>query len=113
MTQKKRGSVNPRFKIGDKVRVKPGISDPLFPELPLAGWAGTVTEIIKGHGQINCLFKLDDRTLASIHPIYRKRCDRDGLAFQNMSMDEQNLELDEGTPVPIEQPTEIKTPPLS
>src|SRR5271166_954782 len=113
MTQKKRGSVNPRFKIGDKVRVKPGISDPLFPELPLAGWAGTVTEIIKSHGQINCLFKLDDRTLASMHTIYRKRCDRDGLDFEIMSLYEEELELDDGVLVPIEQPTEIKTPPLS
>ncbi len=113
MSQKKKGSVNPRFKVGDKVRVKPGISDPLFPELPLAGWAGTVTEIIKSHGQINCLFKLDDRTLASMHPIYRKRCDRDGLDFEIMSLYEDELELDDGVLVQIEQPTEIKTPPLS
>jgi hypothetical protein len=30
-----------------------------------------------------------------------------------MSLLEEELELDDGTPVPIEQPTEIKTPPLS
>src|SRR5208337_3546555 len=113
MSQKKRGSVNSRFKVGDKVRVKPGISDTLFPDMLLGGWTGTVAKIIKEHGQINCVFKLDDRTLASIHPIYRKRCDRDGLDFEIMSLDEENLELDDGALVPIEQPTEIKTPPLS
>jgi hypothetical protein len=69
MSHTKNRSDTPRFQVGDKVRVKPGITDPLFPELPLAGWAGTVTEIIKSHRQINCLFKLDDRTLASMHPI--------------------------------------------
>ena len=59
------------------------------------------------------MFKLDDRTLASIHPIYHKRCERDGLDFETMGLGEEDLELDDGTPVPIEQPTEIKTPPLS
>ena len=51
--------------------------------------------------------------LASIHPIYHKRCERDGLDFETMGLGEEDLELDDGTPVPIEQPTEIKTPPLS
>ena len=113
MTRTDKGSGIPRFKVGDKVRVKPGVNDSVFPDMPLGGWTGTVTEIIKDRAQINCLFKLDDRTLASIHPIYRKRCDRDGLDFEIMSLGEEDLEPDDGTPVPIEQPTEIKTPPLS
>ena len=108
MAHTKKGSVNPRFKVGIKVRVKYGVIDPLFSDMPLGGWSGTVTEIIKDHGQINCVFKLDDRTLASIHPIYRKRCDRDGLDFETMDSGEEDLELDDGALVPIEQPTEIK-----
>ena len=79
---------SPRFKVGDKVRVKPGVSDPDFPDMPLGGWSGTVTEIIEHEGQINCVFKLDERTLASIHPIYRKRCERDGLDFETMGLSE-------------------------
>ena len=43
------------------------------------------------------MFKLDDRTLASMHPIYRKRCDRDGLDFEIMSLCEEELELDDGS----------------
>jgi len=88
MAHKKQGSVIPRFKVGDKVRVKPGASDPDFPDMPLGGWSGTVTEIIEHEGQINCVFKLDDRTLASIHPIYRRRCERVGLDFETMSLGE-------------------------
>jgi hypothetical protein len=113
MSHTKRGSVSSRFKVGDKVRVKQGISDLDFPDMPLGGWAGTVTEIIEHKGQINCVFELDERTLASIHPIYRKRCERDGLAFEIMSLGEKEVEPNDGTPVEIEQPTEIKTPPLS
>jgi hypothetical protein len=45
--------------------------------------------------------------------VYRKRCEREGLDFEIMSLRGQELELDDGTPVPIEQPTEIKIPPLS
>jgi Calcium binding len=113
MVHKRKGSINVRFQVGDKVRVKPGISDVLFPDMPLGGWSGSVAEIIKEQGQINYLFKLDDRTLASIHPIYRERCERDGLDFEIMSLHGEELELDDGTPVEIKQPTEIETPPLS
>jgi hypothetical protein len=113
MTHSKKRSASPRFEVGDKVRVKAGVSDPDFPDMPLGGWAGTITEITKHKGRINCVFELDERTLASIHPIYRKRCERDGLDFEIMSLGEEELVADDGTPVPIEQPTEIKTPPLS
>jgi Calcium binding len=110
-TKNKSGSL--RFKVGDKVRVKAGVSDPDFPDMPLGGWAGTITEITKYKGRINCVFELDERTLASIHPIYRKRCERDGLDFEIMRLGEEEVEPDDGTPVSIELPTEIKTPPLS
>ncbi len=113
MSSRNRPSAIPLFKDGDKVRVKPGVSDPDFPDMPLGGWAGTITEIIEHKGQINCVFKLDDRTLKSLHPIYRKRCERDGLDFETMGLGEEDLELDDGTPVAIEQPTQIKTLPLS
>jgi len=34
------------------------------------------------------VFKLDDRTLGSIHPIYRRRCERDGLNFETLGLSE-------------------------
>ena len=71
MAHRKKGPIRPRFQLGDKVRVKPGISDVLFPEMPLGGWSGSVTEIINEKSQIDYLFKLDDRTLASVHPMVR------------------------------------------
>jgi len=67
MSHTKNKSGSPRFKVGDKVRVKPDISDPLFPDMPLGGWSGTATEIIEHEGQINCVFNLDNRTLRRIH----------------------------------------------
>src|SRR5271157_1337690 len=88
MSHTKNRSDTPRFQVGDKVRVKSGVIDPDFLDIPLGGWTGTVTEIIKDHGQINCVFNLDNRTLRSIHPIYRRRCERVGLDFETMSLGE-------------------------
>jgi Calcium binding len=113
MSHTKNKSGSPRFKVGDKVRVKPGISDPDFPDMPLGGWSGTVTEIIEHKGQINCVFELDERTLASIHPIYKQRCEIDGLDYQFMGLGQEEIGPDDGTPVPIEQPTAIVPRPLS
>ncbi len=113
MSHTKNKPGTPRFRVEDKVRVKPGITDPDFPDMPLGGWAGTITEIIGHEGQINCVFKLDKRTLESLHPVYKKRCERDGLDFETMGLGEDEIEIDDGTQFVIEQPTQIKTPPLS
>jgi hypothetical protein len=72
MAHTDKGSVIPRFEPGDKVRVRHGVRDHDFPDIPLGGWSGTVTEIIEHEGQINCVFELDERTLASIHSIYNR-----------------------------------------
>ena len=113
MARTKRGSVIPYFKVGDKIRVKPGVSDPDFPDMPLGGWSGTLTEIIEHAGQINCVFEVDERTLASIHPVYKQRCEIDGLDYQFMGVGQEEIEPDDGTPIPIEQPTAIVPRPLS
>src|SRR5947209_18974415 len=104
MAHTDKGSVVPRFKVGEKVRVKPGVSDPDFPDMPLGGWSGTVTEVIEHEGQINCVFRLDARTLASLHPIYRQRCEIDGLDYEVMGLGEEDFEPDDGVPAPIQPP---------
>jgi hypothetical protein len=103
----------PRFEPGAKVRVKSGVSDPDFPDVPLGGWAGTIKEVYDGVGEVTYLIEWNQNTLGNIHPIYRKRCERDGLDLKTMGLGEEELEIDDGTTVSIEKPTEIKTPPLS
>jgi Calcium binding len=103
----------PRFKPGEKVRVKYGVTVPDFEDIPLGGWTGTVTEVEEANNQVTYEVEWDHRTLGGMHPVYRKRCERDGLGLEAMWLGEEDLEIDDGTPVPIEQPTEIKTPPLS
>lgn len=106
-------SDTPRFKPGDKLRVRHGVRDPDFPDIPLGGWAGTVKEVERAEGETTYLVTWGRATLKGMHPIYKKRCERDGLEVESMWLGEDDLEPDDGTSVPIEQPTAIVTKPLS
>jgi hypothetical protein len=37
------------FAQGDTVRVRSGVTDPDFPDIPLGGWAGKITEVEEGN----------------------------------------------------------------
>jgi hypothetical protein len=113
MPSPRKSSEAVHLQIGAKVRVKYGVIDPDFPDIPLGGWTGTVTEVDQTGDEITYEINWDKRTLGAMHPIHRKRCERDGLELETTWLGEEDIEPDDGTPVPIEQPTEIKTPPLS
>ena len=113
MSHTKNRSDTPRFQVGDKVRVKSGMIDPDFPDIPLGGWSGTVTEVEQADDQITYEIKWNKRTLNGMHPVYLKRCERDGFEMETMWLGEEDIEPDDGTQVSLEQPTQIKTLPLS
>ena len=59
--------------------------DPDFPDIPLGGWAGTIEdESSRSEGQITYVIEWDRRTLGGMHPVYKKRCERDGLDPETM-----------------------------
>jgi hypothetical protein len=102
-----------RFVTGAQVRVKPGITDPDFPDIPLGGWAGAVREVDQRSAPPTYLIEWDRHTLDHMHPVYRKRCERDGLAMESMWLGEDDIEPDSGGPAVIEQPTKIVRRPLN
>src|ERR1700733_1532443 len=106
-------SVPPRFEPGAKVRVKHGVRDPDFADILLGGWAGIAKEVERAEGETTYLIAWDRATLKGMHPVYKKRCERDGLKLESMWLGDEDLELDDGTRVSIEQPTTIITKPLS
>ena len=59
------------------------------------------------------MFKLDERTLASLRPVYARRSEIDGLDHEFMGLLQEEFELDEGEHVPIEQPSAIVPRPLA
>jgi uncharacterized protein YodC (DUF2158 family) len=101
-------SVN--FKVGDKVRVKQGIRDTNYPDMPLGGWAGSIAEILKDGMYTVRWSKV---TLDAIHPVFKKRCERDGMVLEEYWLGEDDLGPDPGGPLDIEHPKKITTKPLS
>lgn len=92
------------------MRVRHGVMDTDFPDMPLGGWKGTVAEV---HDNGIFTVRWSEETLASIHPVFRQRCERDGLDFDTYRLGAADLEPDAGGPLKIEQPTKIRTRPLS
>jgi hypothetical protein len=100
------------FTVGDRVRVRPGVADPDFPDLPLGGWAGTVAEV-DDRSPPTYRVRWGRETLLAVHPVHRKRAERDGFEIGEMWLGAGDLEPDDGAKVAVEQPTNITTKPLS
>lgn len=101
-----------RFSVDNRLRVKYGVADPDFPDIPLGGWAGTVAEVDDNGKSYLYLIEWNQFTLDHMHPVFRKRCERDGLDEESAWLGEENLEPDVGDRPPLEQPTAIATRPL-
>ena len=112
MTRKKKPVTAPRFALGDHVRVKPGVADPDYHDLPLGAWAGEIIEINKRNPP-TYLIRWNQHTLDNIHPVYRQRAERDAFDVQELWLGDDDLLPDTGEPVSIEQPVCIKARPLS
>lgn len=104
--------VLPKFSIGDKVRVRSRVCDPDYDDLTIGGWAGVVGQVKRG-APPTCLVRWSGETLESQSAIYRRRCERDGFECDSMWLGEDDLEIDAGGPIKIEQPNGIVTKPLS
>ena len=102
-----------RFAAGAQVRVKPGTTDPDFPDIPLGGWAGRISDVDQRSVPPTYLIEWNKHTLDHMHPVYRKRCERDGLELESMWLGEDDIEPGTGEPAVIEQPTSIVTRPLN
>ena len=110
MTRRKKKPAIARFKIGDKVRVKHGFMDVDYLDMPLGGWAGTITEL---QGADTFTVRWSKATTEAIHPVFKQRCEIDGLDPEEYVLTGDDLEPDTGGPLQIEQPKEIATKPLS
>ena len=108
--RKKKPLLPAKFKVGDKVRVKHGVKNVDYPDMPLGGWAGTVTEV---QGSDAFSLRWTEKTMEAIHPVFMQRCEIDGLDPEEYVLSGDDLEPDTGGPLDIEQPTKITTKPLS
>ncbi len=102
----------PRFAVGDWVRVRPGVVDADNPDIPFGGWVGTILDIEIGPRETKYLVEWSEETLAAVHPVFFRRCDRDDVEASEAWLEEAKLGPDPGTPLAIEQPTQLVPPPL-
>jgi hypothetical protein len=102
----------PRFALGDRVRVKPGTTDPDYPDIPLGGWTGTIQEVGQDAGRTTYLIEWNRYTLEHMHPVYRHRCERDELDMEALWLEEDELEPGTGEPAVMEQPRNLIVRPL-
>jgi hypothetical protein len=102
-----------RFAAEAQIRVKSGTTDPDFSDIPLGGWTGRIRDVDDSSSPPTYLIEWNRHTLEHMHPVFRKRCERDGLELESMWLDEDDLEPDSGGPAVIEQPAQIITRPLN
>ncbi len=101
------------FEEGDLVRVKTGVVHSVYDDIPLGGWTGIVLSV---NYLIPTVYEVQwtESTLASVHEVFFKRCQRDDAPPDEYSLDEWEIEAAaESDPLQIEQPAEIRTRPLS
>jgi hypothetical protein len=116
---RKRKKADPKehlFRIGERVRVRRGVIDPDWPDVPLGGWAGKVESYSEsaeeGYSGFIVEVLWSKETLKQMPAICSIRADRDGLQCKRMNLREDELELDDGSPVVLEQPTNLISRPL-
>ena len=51
---------------------------PDFHDIPLGGWTGTIDMVEQVEDLISYEIEWDKKTLKAMHPVYKKRCERDG-----------------------------------
>ena len=81
-----------KFGEGARVRVRPGVPSPEFPELSLAGWTGEVSETAGKKPAVQYVIEWDAATLAAMPPDYVARCEQQGLYHRMACLKEDDLE---------------------
>jgi hypothetical protein len=87
---------SPEIKLGDVVRVKPGVTDPDDPSIDWSGWYGRVDEIDPpGSRPRFILIDLDSVTLKGLPPEHIRRCEEQGLDWRQLGLYVEDVELAE------------------
>lgn len=107
-----RYSPEPRFSVGQSVRVKPDTPAPGYPDIPLGGCVGEV----KKYSFVTPMMvrlRWSDETQEKLPEVYRKRCRRDERSSRFVWLDEDCLEPAPDGPVTVQAPEHLVVRPLS
>ena len=96
----------PKFKIGDVVRVRDGVTDPDDPTIDWSGWHGRIVEV-SGTGpgpQPWLLIGLDSVPLRSLSAGYIEQCEEEGMDWSQLYLFLEDMEL----ATPRDTPWDVK-----
>lgn len=77
---------------GTRIRVRPGVTSPEFPEVSLAGWTGTVIEATGKPPAVKVIIEWDATTLGQMPPDYVARCESQQLFYQMACLSDADVE---------------------
>ena len=77
---------------GSRIRVKPGVQSPEFPEISLAGWTGTVTETSGKPPDQKVIIEWDAQTLSAMPADYLSKCESGQLYHVMASLSSNDIE---------------------
>ena len=78
---------------GTRVRVKPNVASPEFPEVSLAGWTGAVMEVTGKPPAQKIIVEWDGATVAAMPPDYIARCESQMLYHAMACLGADDIEL--------------------
>ena len=82
-----------KLAIGTRVRVKPNVTVPEFPDVPCGGWTGSIDNLIgKSKPDPKYVVEWDEETIARMPPDYRDRCEKNGLFFRMACLSGDQIE---------------------
>lgn len=82
-----------KLAIGSKVRVKPGVASPDFPEVSFAGWTATIMELSGKKPKQKFIIEFDDAVIAAMPPDYLARCEEQRLLYTMACLTSEEIEL--------------------
>jgi hypothetical protein len=89
---------SPHFVAGLPVRVKDGVRDPDFPDLDLGGWTATILDVNDESDPPTYELGWTDETRRRIDPVWRQRCEQEGLDFDTIWLAANDFEPDPTRP---------------
>ncbi len=96
-------SNGPKFPVGSIVRVKRTRADIGHPDVPFGGWVGRVIEV-QEDVCTTCLVRWNQETLVAIGLLFEHRYKGERMYFRETWLDEDDMEHDDGNPMPVERP---------
>jgi hypothetical protein len=77
---------------GTRIRVKPGVMSPDFPEVSFAGWTGSVVEASGKPPSLQYIVEWDGGTLSGMPADYLQRCESQQLYHLMACLPEGDVE---------------------